>query len=1367
MAKQKGWLDKYSEEINANEGYSSAPKEWMGEGYSNVGRDFSPAWGGQFKEGGYIPQAQFGKIIPEPTEGDSLVLYNNTLALLDYYGNKKKYKNTGSDIIPNKTSRDITKSNMDDVNRVKERLKNSFPFTTNRSSLYSREGLGDKDFKLSEYYGRFNPYQYRKRESANTILDLDAPFARYDTRINPTINYNFENIDRGNGWKSNILFGDQVSFYGYDPLAVKPYILRTPKEKIEWNNKYGKKTSQPIPPPALKKKEETPQKPKPKTPQNPTIKVGNKTGRMSGDIFVFDKPIPKPEPTLKPRPFVPATKLPMGEPSEGMQIQQRTFPKLNIPNVNMSGPYMVGYTDYDTQQGVDRGFATAEERDAFVQTLRERDSKANVNLNSNISSYYDLSKRKKEKKKYGGNILQAQEGLSFLPEQDPEMMYTDRFNTSLTKKEQKEFNEWVAKESERQGRDIMMDKGAYDVQGFWKSGDYKKMDQDNHGTDTWKKPNHPTFSNQSNYHGVDGFYGGNWTNDAGYQPSKQTASTYGPSYYSRLFAEEPNRPEHLDASRYTSGVNRPSPLYYAMGGSLPGSTGFMYARTGAPSNGPYAKKTRPSAQTGVNITETPQVQSMEEGESAAKDWLQNWYTGRAKDPKFTDLANKRLDALQKLKVEGDPDLLRTREAYGIYGFYPNNYTPIVDVSSDPTGIQTSNILHEELHGLSNLAPQEDIPNILAQNDLLDPYENYDLVNEDEKLARLYQFRKRYGIDPNKEYTTEDMQEIMDDFNSRPTPKEKGKELDPNFDWNIKQLFEIIGNDPEKLRNLNRDVVKNNSNQSTVAKYGMTYYQNGLDWKPKSISKNGKRLDKYGPGGSIMDGCPPYFTKNAFGVCVNASGQTPEQANAFKNTINTVLNPQKKSVGTPYKTRSQEVKEATDRAHRQNFHIGEFSNQATINQGQATTKESEARRKTLTQQAVSNMPNVVYDEQTGTTSAVNPNMTYTGEPANFMGERQQKSVDHIMGSLEAAGYITGASELVGAGYNLLKPIIAESVETGLLSKVGNFIKPSAPTYLGEAVSESKLLSRYNPITKADEFYTANVADRLVPGRSFEDVSHKMSNLRKDLGISRAEDFLYKRVPKLGPKIPLDQGKGILFDAETGQLFDSNTRYWLNRQYGHTPSINELLEPRGLVSKFKSIGQSPKQSSLFGNSEMFTNPKQYFTKPSGGPTYNPNYESIKNAISQGRDPLAETLSFGTYTPAPRVLDWKKIGQTAAGVGIGSGLISGALNQKKEGGVVKDDNGYWNPDNWGKVVEIDSPDITMQGVNQPLLGISDEGDVKYMTPGKNYKFKGKKVKEYPVGKNGINQQDEKVIEQLDQLTNFTNYNKPTKGGWLDKYN
>lgn len=102
----------------------------------------------------------------------------------------------------------------------------------------------------------------------------------------------------------------------------------------------------------------------------------------------------------------------------------------------------------------------------------------------------------------------------------------------------------------------------------------------------------------------------------------------------------------------------------------------------------------------------------------------------------------------------------------------------------------------------------------------------------------------------------------------------------------------------------------------------------------------------------------------------------------------------------------------------------------------------------------------------------------------------------------------------------------------------------------------------------------------------------------------------------------------------------------------------------------------------------------------------------------------------------------------------------------GIIKDNDGYWNSDNWGKVVEIDSNNITMKGVHQPLLGISDEGDIQYMEPNKDYKFKGKKVREFPIARNGINNLDENSLQQLDQLTNFTNYNKLSNGGWLDKF-
>jgi hypothetical protein len=105
-------------------------------------------------------------------------------------------------------------------------------------------------------------------------------------------------------------------------------------------------------------------------------------------------------------------------------------------------------------------------------------------------------------------------------------------------------------------------------------------------------------------------------------------------------------------------------------------------------------------------------------------------------------------------------------------------------------------------------------------------------------------------------------------------------------------------------------------------------------------------------------------------------------------------------------------------------------------------------------------------------------------------------------------------------------------------------------------------------------------------------------------------------------------------------------------------------------------------------------------------------------------------------------------------------------QNGGVIKDDRGQWaHP---GEITQIDSNDITMQGVNYPVLGIGADGEQMMMQPGEDYKFNKGPVTEYPMMKSGgnINNLDAQPIEKLDQLTNFTNYNKPTKGGWLDKY-
>jgi hypothetical protein len=65
--------------------------------------------------------------------------------------------------------------------------------------------------------------------------------------------------------------------------------------------------------------------------------------------------------------------------------------------------------------------------------------------------------------------------------------------------------------------------------------------------------------------------------------------------------------------------------------------------------------------------------------------------------------------------------------------------------------------------------------------------------------------------------------------------------------------------------------------------------------------------------------------------------------------------------------------------------------------------------------------------------------------------------------------------------------------------------------------------------------------------------------------------------------------------------------------------------------------------------------------------------------------------------------------------------------------DPMGYWNPDNVGEPVIIPSNEITMQGVYEPLLGISDTGDTQMMYPGEDYEFDGESVTEYPMMQQG----------------------------------
>ena len=98
-------------------------------------------------------------------------------------------------------------------------------------------------------------------------------------------------------------------------------------------------------------------------------------------------------------------------------------------------------------------------------------------------------------------------------------------------------------------------------------------------------------------------------------------------------------------------------------------------------------------------------------------------------------------------------------------------------------------------------------------------------------------------------------------------------------------------------------------------------------------------------------------------------------------------------------------------------------------------------------------------------------------------------------------------------------------------------------------------------------------------------------------------------------------------------------------------------------------------------------------------------------------------------------------------------GAASQNKNGGVIEDDRGQWAYP--GKITKINSNNITMKGVNYPVLGISDTGDTKMIQPGKDYKFKGNSVTEFPMAQEGAGVNKEGVK----QYKWFKNYMRSPK--------
>jgi len=104
-------------------------------------------------------------------------------------------------------------------------------------------------------------------------------------------------------------------------------------------------------------------------------------------------------------------------------------------------------------------------------------------------------------------LSQGQKASQPVAQQADPNDYTGQYNTRLTPDQEAQFQQWLQQASAQQGRDVSKDLYDYDLRGAWLNN--AQAAANGHLPDTWKKPNEPTFSTQSQY-STPQMTGGEW-----------------------------------------------------------------------------------------------------------------------------------------------------------------------------------------------------------------------------------------------------------------------------------------------------------------------------------------------------------------------------------------------------------------------------------------------------------------------------------------------------------------------------------------------------------------------------------------------------------------------------------------------------------------------------------------------------------------------------------------------------------------------------------------------------------------------------------------------------------------------------------------
>jgi hypothetical protein len=328
----------------------------------------------------------------------------------------------------------------------------------------------------------------------------------------------------------------------------------------------------------------------------------------------------------------------------------------------------------------------------------------------------------------------------------------------------------------------------------------------------------------------------------------------------------------------------------AMGGGIPGAVGFTYARTGSiPSNGPYAKKTMASAQDGKNVEymELPEITVVGSKDKGTRDFYNNLIDTLSKgkntnNPFITqEVIGNYLGVMNLGKEYGFPKV-KPETKSGIYKNAKGHYNPLtktIYANNPDTWLSEmahhvqmkDNVVGKGVQWLTN-----DLPAYL------------------EKPMMELRNAFKYGINATPlDYSEDDFFEW-----SQSTPYSKKGTVEHEAHSVIEPMLK------EKIKNARKDYKNSPVSEASKKRFRyekrnlqnggeMKYYQEGLDWKPRNISRDGSEIPQAQVGTMLApitgEDVSRFFDlfsvpQKAATKAVTGKYQTPSEAMNIKNPV---------------------------------------------------------------------------------------------------------------------------------------------------------------------------------------------------------------------------------------------------------------------------------------------------------------------------------------------------------------------------------------------------------------------------------------------------------------------------------------------------